>query len=829
MADLRYDLDSSTAQLAIALAVPLWNVDEYQVKVLLDGYQGHQEVSSIRLEAGEQLYTRSKQRDAREPAGYRLLGDSRIFCTKPIVFSGTELGKVTVGLTTRYINEDFVSGLRLMLLLLACLDMVICVCLYQILNRAILRPLKKLDRFAGLVTGGEEDSSGLADERFTGELETLRTSLLAMVKTLNLRLSVQQRAEEDLRLHRNMLSTILDSIPQAVFWKGRDLVYLGANRRFAADAGLTSSDAVVGKSDFNLPWREQAEAYRKDDLDVITHQVSKLHIIESLLKADGGSIWAETSKLPLTDDFGAVYGVVGVYEDITERKRSSDAVERERDRAELYLEVAEVILVAFDTQGRVTLINRKGCEVLGYGSDELIGIEWFASCVPEEERGKVFAVFEKALAGAELDFRHHENHVLARNGERHLISWHNKVLKDKAGQSVGMLSSGEDITDRRKLEEQLIQSQKMESVGRLAGGVAHDFNNMLGVILGAAELGRARVKDDQYLTMLFDQVFKAAERSAAVTRQLLAFSRKQVISPRPVDLNALIEDAESILSRLVSDDVRFTFRPAPGLWTVLIDPSQLDQVLMNLAANASDAMVKGGSLLVETGNVTINGNYSEYHLDAKPGDYVQLTVSDTGIGMNRETREHIFEPFFTTKGIGKGTGLGLATVYGVVTQNGGFINVYSEPGHGTTFRIYLPRQHEAPGAAAPPPYLSPRGTGTILLVEDEEMLLWTTGKLLEELGYTVVPVGTPQEAIILCHKGDRHVDLILTDVIMPGMTGRMMIDEIRAFQPDIEVLYMSGYSADLVVQRGILEAGMHYIAKPLNKESLSLKIDEILS
>jgi len=395
---------------------------------------------------------------------------------------------------------------------------------------------------------------------------------------------------------------------------------------------------------------------------------------------------------------------------------------------------------------------------------------------------------------------------------------------------VGRFWSIRDMTERKNLEEQLRQSQKMESIGRLAGGVAHDFNNMLSVILGAAELALGEASPDGKLKQYLDAIRSAAERSSQITRQLLAFSRKQVIAPQAVNLNALILESQKNLGRLIGEDVKLRFKPGSNLWHVLIDPSQVEQVLMNLSVNSRDAMPDGGALTIETANLHIEGDYSQHHLDVEPGDYVQLTVSDTGCGMNQETREHIFEPFFTTKEVGKGTGLGLATVYGIITQNNGSIHCYSEPGQGTVFRIFFRRLAEE-GAPAKPDHAESEpltGTGTILLVEDEELLLWSTTKMLEVMGYTVIQADSPEQAIALCERGETF-DLVLTDVVMPGMNGREMAERIRSVRPGVKVLFMSGYTADLVAQRGIVEEGTHFISKPLEMKRLNDKIRQILA
>ncbi|MBJ6749218.1 ATP-binding protein [Geomonas anaerohicana] len=386
----------------------------------------------------------------------------------------------------------------------------------------------------------------------------------------------------------------------------------------------------------------------------------------------------------------------------------------------------------------------------------------------------------------------------------------------------------QDLTERKKLEEQLYQSQKMESIGRLAGGVAHDFNNMLSVILGAAQLAMPKVPQGSELWELLDAITMAAERSSGITRQLLAFSRKDAILPKAIDLNAHVAQARTNLGRLIGEDVQLRFLPGADLWTIRMDPSQVDQILMNLSVNARDAMRGGGSLTLATKNIHIDSDYCHSHPGARPGDYVLLTVADTGCGMDSETQKRIFEPFFTTKPLGEGTGLGLSTVYGIVTQNEGFIQCCSEPGQGTTFYIHLPRLAEPTPESEEAGDLPSTGTGTILLVEDEEMLMRIASKLLQQLGYTVIQAQSPQAAISICEQPGQAIDLILTDVIMPEMNGKEMVDRIKGVRPDLKVIFMSGYTADIVAHRGIVEAGMNYVQKPLELHRLREEIGRVL-
>ena len=384
--------------------------------------------------------------------------------------------------------------------------------------------------------------------------------------------------------------------------------------------------------------------------------------------------------------------------------------------------------------------------------------------------------------------------------------------------------------ERERLEEQLRQAQKMESVGRLAGGVAHDFNNMLGVILGHVEMAIEQVSPTLPLYADLEEINKAAKRSANLTRQLLAFGRKQTIAPKPLDLNETVECMLTMLKRLIGENIDLVWLPKVNLWPVKVDPSQIDQVLANLCVNARDAISGVGNLTIETENCVLDASYCALHVDVVPGDYVLLTLSDSGCGMDKETQSHLFEPFFTTKDVGKGTGLGLATVYGIVKQNNGTINVYSEPGKGTSFKIYLPRYVGKAGQAQAEDAerQTLRGTETILLAEDELAILKMTAVILERQGYTVLAASTPGEAIRLAREHAGEIHLLMTDVIMPEMNGRYLAKNLQAFCPNIKCLFTSGYTANVIAHHGVLDEGVHFIQKPVSLRDLSAKVREIL-
>ncbi len=387
-----------------------------------------------------------------------------------------------------------------------------------------------------------------------------------------------------------------------------------------------------------------------------------------------------------------------------------------------------------------------------------------------------------------------------------------------------------DITEHKRLEEQLRQAVKMEAVGRLAGGVAHDFNNLLTAIMGYCAMLMQQLPEEGAHVQKLAQINLASERAAALTQQLLAFSRKQVLRMRVVDLNGVISDIGEMLRRLIGEHIDLVTFLDPELPRVRADHGQIEQIIMNLAVNARDAMPHGGRLTLETAYVTLDEEYAKFHLEVKAGSYVMISMSDNGLGMEADTRSRIFEPFFTTKGKELGTGLGLSTVYGIVKQHGGHITVYSEQNVGTTFKIYLPRVEEFP-EEMPVSVLTPqqpRGDETILLVEDEEIVRNIATEFLQMLGYTLLSVGDPEEALALCADHPGNINLLLTDVILPKMDGRTLSRRLSRIRPDVRVLYVSGYTENAIVHHGVLDHGIHFLQKPFSMDALALKVREVL-
>ena len=453
--------------------------------------------------------------------------------------------------------------------------------------------------------------------------------------------------------------------------------------------------------------------------------------------------------------------------------------------------------------------------------------EAFVERIHPDDRESVLETVGKAMkSGADFSVQHRS---IWPDGTVRWLSGAGRILLGEHGEPVRGVGISLDVTERRTLEEQYQQAQKMEAIGRLAGGVAHDFNNLLTVILGYCELLLADLDPDDPRQADIAEIQKAGTRAAGLTRQLLAFSRKQIIEPTLLDLNVVVADMRAMLGRLIGEDVKVVLGLRPELALVKADRGQVEQIVMNLAVNARDAMPKGGTLTIETANVELDEHYAKTHLAVKPGPYVALTVTDTGTGMTPEVQARLFEPFFTTKEVGKGTGLGLATVHGIVTRSGGSVNVYSEVGKGTSFKVYFPRADAAEMVVdAPPPVARPRaGTQTVLVVEDAEGLRELARRLLERQGYTVLVAANADEALRLFEQ-NASIDVLLTDVVMPGASGPELTRQLVERRPALKVIYMSGYTEEAIVQHGVLNPGIAFLHKPFTSETLGRKIREVL-
>lgn len=509
-----------------------------------------------------------------------------------------------------------------------------------------------------------------------------------------------------------------------------------------------------------------------------------------------------------------------------ERKRVEEALRQSEEKfSKIFRSTPDAISITTLAEGRYLDVNDSFLEMTGYKREEVIGRTALELKLWADPQGR-----ERWLAGLMAESRLHDQEFAfhLKSGETRIGVLSAEII-ELTGEPC-LLAVIRDVTDRRTLEQQLRQAQKMEAVGRLAGGVAHDFNNLLMVIRGHSELLRHRLAEDNALRHHAVEIDKAAARAAGLTQQLLAFSRKQMVQPRVLDLNAVVSDTEAMLRRLIGEDIELVTRLEAALGHVKADPGQIEQVILNLAVNARDAMPRGGKLILETENVELDAMFVSQHPGARAGRYVMVAVSDSGVGMNAETQAHIFEPFFTTKPMGQGTGLGLATVYGIVKQSDGYISVYSEPGRGTSFKVYLPRVDEEAAPVRPPVAVeaAARGTETVLLVEDEEPVRNLTREFLSSKGYRVLEAAAGQDALRVAASHTGPIHLLLTDVVMPGMGGRELAEQLLQLRPQTRVIYMSGYTDDAIVQHGVLDPGMIFLAKPFTLETLARKLREVL-
>jgi PAS domain S-box-containing protein len=514
-------------------------------------------------------------------------------------------------------------------------------------------------------------------------------------------------------------------------------------------------------------------------------------------------------------------------------KRALQDAKNSRKRRRIKEELAKLssaveqsanIVIITDIKGHIEYANPRFTGITGYGLKEVLGQPasiMKSGHTPDETYR---CLWETITAGKEW---RGEFYNKKKNGEFYWESVSISPIRNAKGRIINFLAIKEDITEKKKLEAQFFQAQKMESVGRLAGGVAHDFNNLLGIIMGHTELALDLAPDPaQPIYSHLHEILKASERSSNLTRQLLAFARKQTVAPKVIDLNKTIEEMLNMIRRLIGENIDLIWYPGTESRPVKMDPSQIDQILANLCVNARDAISNVGKIIMETGTVFLDESYCIDHPGFIPGAYVVLTVSDNGQGMDKKILEKIFEPFFTTKESGKGTGLGLATVYGIIKQNNGFINVYSEIGQGTTFRIYLPRyQGQDIDTRKAQTTEMPLGHGeTLLLVEDEAALLTATQMMLEKIGYRVIAANTPDKAIELAEKHAGEIQLLITDVVMPKLNGMDLAGHLQSVYPEMKVLFMSGYASNAIVDQGVLKEGANFIQKPFSLKEIAIKI-----
>lgn len=528
-----------------------------------------------------------------------------------------------------------------------------------------------------------------------------------------------------------------------------------------------------------------------------------------------------------------IAGAIANSQLFVELKRSEEALRQSEERYRSILANIADGYCEVDIAGNLTFFNESFCQILGYSPGEMIGLN-NRQYTDKENAQKIYQTFNRVYRTGQ-PARELDAEIIRKDGSKRSVDVSVSLIKDNYGNPIGFRGIVRDITERKKaeremaeLQEQLRQAQKMEAIGQLAGGIAHDFNNALTLIRTCSQLALMELKEGDPLREKFEMINKATEQSANLTRQLLAFSRRQVMEMKVIDLNNLIREMDKMLRRVIGEDIELVNILATDLGRVRVDPGQMEQVILNLAVNARDAMPQGGRLTMETANVDLDETYVNGHVGVTPGRYIRLCVSDTGVGMKPEVKKRIFEPFFTTKEKGKGTGLGLATVYGIVKQSGGYIWVYSEPGLGAAFKIYLPRVDAPLEEEKAVSKEMPKGGETILVVEDERDVRSLIVQILRKQGYKVLTAASGREAYEVCAQLKGKIDLLLTDVVMPGMSGRDLAEKLLVWQPKMKVLYMSGYTDDTMIRYGVLEEGINFIQKPFSMEALSQKVRRVL-
>lgn len=620
--------------------------------------------------------------------------------------------------------------------------------------------------------------------------------------------------------------TTFNSTNDAIWILDKDQRVLRANKTTETALGIPCS-ALVGRRCYEVLHNLPAPCQ-----DCVHLRCLKSGHRESTEMRVGKGDWFEVVADPIRDESGQIVGAVHIMSSVTERKRIENEIRESEERYRMLVEESPDGIGIFQ-DGQLVFINSSGARNLGYNSrHDMYGLRT-AQLIHPHDLPAAMDRLKRRLAGntgvypAEVSY-------LRRDGTSVPVEVVASPIVFGGKPAVQFIAR--DITERKraeaereKLQDQLLESQKMESVGRLAGGVAHDFNNMLQAIFGYVSLAIEDLPPGSATHEYILQIQHVATRAAGLTRQLVAFARKQAIRPVVLDLNATVDNTLRMLRSLIGEDIQLDWLPGRDLWHVKVDPTQLDQVLANLTINARDAIKATGKLTIETCNAVLDDAYVAAYPECMPGQYVMLAVSDTGCGMDKETLSHLFEPFYTTKEPGKGSGLGLATVFGIVKQNKGIINVYSEPGQGTTFKIYLPRAECKPAPPSHEPKCDPpHGNESVLLVEDEPQILNVSKRFLEGLGYKVLAVQTPAAALDVVAHHKEQIHLLVTDVVLPGMNGKDLQQKLAAIQPHMKYIFMSGYTADAIVKHGVLEEGISFLQKPFTVDDLAHKIREVL-
>ena len=628
----------------------------------------------------------------------------------------------------------------------------------------------------------------------------------------------RERTSAELAARERLLDAIIDAEPECV-----KLLDIDGALQMMNPAGLRMIEADSFEDVCGVPMRRIVAEENRAAFDDLTARVfrGESGVLEFRITGlKGTARWIETHAAPLYDDDRRVTALLGISRDVTDRRRALDALRRQEANFRALFEQATEGIFVCDERLRFTDVNSAACQMTGYAREELLAIG-VSNLILPEDLSRLPVEVERLGSGAPVTS---EWRIRRHNGDPVVVEVCAARLSDGRVQAFAR-----DITSRSELHMRLLQSQKMESIGRLAGGIAHDFNNLLTVISGTVELGLMSSAPDNPLRAELEQILLAAERGSSLTGQLLAMSRQQLLQPEVLDLNAVLRRMDGLLRRLIGEDIELAMTLPDDEACVRADPNQLEQVILNVVLNARDAMPDGGTVTIETRLIDpATNSFAQPPSTGFRGPHVMLTIGDTGVGMDEATRKRIFDPFFTTKALGQGTGLGLSMVYGTVEQSGGAVVAESEPGTGTVIRIYLPlMSDETPGASGGAG-VSAAGTETILLVEDEPAIRNLTQRALETAGYTVLAAGDGAEALERLATHAAPIDLLLTDVVMPGMNGRELASRIVKARPDVKVLYTSGYTDDAVLRRGVLADPCCFIPKPYTPRQLQRKVRDVL-
>jgi PAS domain S-box-containing protein len=679
------------------------------------------------------------------------------------------------------------------------------------------------------------------EARLVEELQALRSRIAELERVELEHARANEALDESEARFRSLTEDVLDTGKDGVFVLDADFRVVWINQALERYFGLRREE-VVGK-DKRLLIRERVKGIFEESERFASRVLAtydnntyvenfECHVLPGDRRDER---WLEHWSRPIRSGYYAG-GRIEQYTDITDRRHAAEALRKERDFSTSLVQASPTFFVAISPEGRTLMMNEAMLTALGYTEDEVLGTNYLETFVPEADRELLAKVFDELTRLNKPTLN--ENHVLAKNGDELLVEWHGRPVFKENGEVGYQFGVGIDITERRRLEEQFRQSQKMEALGLLAGGVAHDFHNLLTAVLGNAEflLGKLRKEpapDERYITCL-GAIVNAGNRAVALTRQLLAFGRGQVVSPVALDLNTVLEGIEELLPQITGEHIKLTVKRQRDLCPIEADAAQIEQIIMNLVVNARDAMPRGGALTIETADVTLDEDYVAWHPRAHPGRHAALYVFDTGVGMSAETVDRIFEPFFTTKPVGEGTGLGLSTVFGIVKQARGHLTVESEEGKGTVFRVYLPaidRPVESPTAEPTGSPIVRRELGgdeTVLVCEDEESIRRMACEVLEYHGYKVLSAKDGQHGAQLAAQYDAPIHLLLTDVIMPEMNGYRLADALLAKRPAMQVLYMSGYSSDVLETEMVGGDRTELLEKPFTSNDLLIRVRDAL-